>query len=81
MRTMDPRFIDDLAMRLSRAVPESLQGMTAEAEQAFRSVLTSALGRMNLVTREEFDVQVAVLKRTREMLERLEARLGDLEGK
>ena len=77
---MDPRFIDDLALRLSRAIPESLQGMTSDAEQAFRSILGSALGRMNLVTREEFDVQVAVLKRSRELLEKLEARLKELEG-
>ena len=77
---MDPRFIDDLALRLSRAIPESLQGMTSDAEQAFRSILSSALGRMNVVTREEFDVQVAVLKRTRELLEKLEARLREIEG-
>ena len=48
-------------------------------ERNFKSLLQSALARMDLVTREEFDVQTAVLARTREKLEALEARLKDLE--
>jgi len=52
-----------------------------DLEQNFRSVLQSSLSRLDLVTREEFDVQQAVLARTREKLEALELRLESLEEK
>lgn len=76
---MDPRFIDDLARRLAASVPESLQAVGRDVEANFRAVLQSGLSRLDLVTRQEFDVQVAVLKRTREKLERLEQRLAEME--
>lgn len=76
---MDPRFIDDLARRLSAAVPESVTTLRRDLEDNFRAVLQSGLSRFDLVTRQEFDVQRAVLKRTREKLEALEARLAALE--
>jgi len=55
--------------------------MGEDMERNFKSLLQSALARMDLVTREEFDVQMAVLARTREKLEALEARLAELEGR
>lgn len=55
--------------------------MREDLEQNFRSVLQSSLSRLDLVTREEFDVQQAVLARTREKLEALELRLESLEEK
>jgi len=76
----DPRLIDDLAGRLAGSVPESVAGLRRDLEQNFKGVLQSALARFDLVTREEFDVQTAVLRRTREKLEALERRLGELEG-
>jgi BMFP domain-containing protein YqiC len=76
---MDPRFIDDLARRLAAYVPESLQAVGRDVEANFRAVLQSGLSRLDLVTRQEFDVQVAVLKRTREKLEHLEQRLAEIE--
>lgn len=77
---MDPRFIDDLARRLSAAVPESLTAVRRDLEANFKAVLQSGLARLDLVTRQEFDVQAGVLRRTREKLEALEARLAALEG-
>jgi len=77
---MDPRFIDDLARRLSAVVPESVSALGRDLEGNFRAVLQSGLARMDLVTRQEFDVQMGVLKRTREKLEALEGRLAALEG-
>lgn len=77
---MDPRIIDDLARRLSAAVPEGLSAMRRDLESNFKAVLQSGLSRLDLVTRQEFDVQAAVLRRTREKLEALEARLAALEG-
>ena len=77
----DPRLIDDLARRLAGAVPESVVALRRDLEQNFKGVLQSQLTRLDLVTREEFDVQTAVLRRTREKLEALEKRIAELEGK
>jgi ubiquinone biosynthesis accessory factor UbiK len=76
---MDPRFIEDLARRLSAAVPQGLSDMRRDLEDNFKAVLQSALARMDLVTRQEFDVQAGVLRRTREKLEALEAKIAELE--
>jgi BMFP domain-containing protein YqiC len=75
----DPRLIDDLARRLAGAVPESVLALRRDIEQNFKGVLQSQLAQLDLVTREEFDVQATVLKRTREKLAALEQRLAELE--
>lgn len=77
---LDPKLLDDLAKKLAETVPAGLRDLKAEAERNFRSVLQAALGKLDLVTREEFDVQQTVLARTRERLEELAARLKDLES-
>jgi BMFP domain-containing protein YqiC len=77
----DPRLIDDLARRLAGSVPESVVALRRDLEQNFKGVLQGRLAKLDLVTREEFDVQAAVLKRTREKLAALEKRLASLEGK
>ena len=76
---LDMRLIDELSRKLSAALPPGLQRFREESEQQFRAVLTRAFERMNLVTREEFDAQAAVLARTREKLEGLVAQLEELE--
>ncbi len=76
----DPRLIDDLARRLAGSVPEGMLALRRDLEQNFKSVLQAGLAKFDLVTREEFDVQTAVLRRTREKLTELEARLRELEG-
>ena len=77
----DPRLIDDLARRLAGSVPESVVALRRDLGQNFKGVLQGQLARLELVTREEFDVQAAVLKRTRAKLAALEKRLAELEGK
>jgi BMFP domain-containing protein YqiC len=77
----DPRLIDDLARRLAGSVPESVVALRRDLEQNFKGVLQSQLAQLDLVTREEFDVQATVLKRTREKLATLEQRLAELESK
>lgn len=77
----DPGVIDDLARRLHDAVPQALRDMQEDLEQNFKAVLQSALARLELVTREEFDVQAAVLERTRQKLDALQARLDQLEAR
>jgi BMFP domain-containing protein YqiC len=76
---MSDKSIEDLARNLAESLPESLRAVRDDIETNFRSVLKSGLSRLDLVTREEFEVQEAVLARTREKLEALEKRLEDLE--
>lgn len=71
--------LDDLARQLAQSLPQNLRALGDDLERNFRALLHSGLERMDLVTREEFDVQSAVLERTREKLEALEARLAELE--
>ena len=76
---MDPRSIDDLARRLSAAVPPGVAALRRDLEDNFKAVLQSGLSKLDLVSRQEFDVQAAVLRRTREKLAALETRLAELE--
>jgi hypothetical protein len=76
----DRPTLDELAKQLVDSVPGNLKSMGEDMERNFKSLLQSALSRMDLVTREEFDVQMAVLSRTREKLEALETRLTELES-
>ena len=76
---IDLKSIDDLARRLSDLVPPGMKDARADLEQNFRSTLRAGLGRLDLVTREEFEVQRAVLLRTREKVEALERALAALE--
>ena len=69
---IDLNHIDDLARRLSQLVPPGLRDSQEELQQTFKSALQAGLAKLDLVTREEFDVQQAVLLRTREKLDALE---------
>ncbi len=73
--------IDELARRLAESVPQGIRSVKDDLEKNFRSVLRSGLGKLDLVTREEFEVQEAVLARTREKLDTLEERLQTIEAK
>ena len=75
---MDKSDIEKLVKSLAGAVPEGLNSMRGELEDNFRSVLRDGLAKLDLVTREEFEVQQAVLARSREKLERLEEQLKSL---
>lgn len=78
---MSDESIDGLAKKLADAVPEGLRSMREDVEQNFRSVLRGGLAKLDLVTREEFEVQEAVLARTREKLDALEQRIAEYEAK
>jgi BMFP domain-containing protein YqiC len=73
-------LIDDLAKRLSDLVPSGARAAHEEMLTNFRDALRSGLRRLDLVTREEFDVQRCVLMRTREKVEALESRVSELEA-
>jgi BMFP domain-containing protein YqiC len=76
---MSDKFIDELAGKLAESVPEGIRALREDLETSFRSVLDNGLNKLDLVTREEFEVQEAVLARTRQKLEALERRLAELE--
>lgn len=70
---------DDLAKKITGLLPDGVQQMQQDLEASIKALLQSSLSKMNLVSREEFDVQAALLARTREKLDRLEKQLSDLE--
>jgi BMFP domain-containing protein YqiC len=76
---VDKNIIDQLARKLSEAVPGDLHTLRADLENNFRSLLQTTLGKLDLVTREEFDVQRKVLERTREKLEAIERTLAEMQ--
>jgi BMFP domain-containing protein YqiC len=78
---MDKDSIESLAGKLAASVPEGLRVFRQDLEKNFRAVLASGLASLDLVTREEFEVQEAVLRRTREKLAALEARLAEYESR
>jgi BMFP domain-containing protein YqiC len=73
--------LDELARRLADSVPESLRSFGRDLEGNFKAVLQSQLSKLDLVSRQEFDVQAELLARTSAQLAALEARLKDLETK
>lgn len=76
---MDAKVIEDLARKLAESVPPGVRALQSDMEKNFRALLEATLVKMNLVTREEFDVQRRVLERTREKLVTLEAQIAELE--
>ena len=78
---IDLNHLDDLARRLSGLVPPGLRESREELQENFKAVLQSGLSKLDLVTREEFDVQRAVLLRTREKLEQLQGQVAKLESR
>lgn len=75
----DQPFIDRLMADISRRLPTDLGGLRSEVERNVRSVLAETVSRLDLITREEFDIQQQVLLRTREKLEALEKQVAELE--
>lgn len=71
--------LDDLARRLAESVPEPLREFGREMETNFKAVLQAQLSKLDLVSRNEFDVQAELLARTQAQLATLEARLKDIE--
>ena len=78
---MNNESVENIASKLAETLPESLRAVRDDLEQNFRAILRSSLSSLDLVTRDEFEVQRAVLARTREKLELLEAKLKELEEK
>ncbi len=76
---IDPRKIDEFAQRIQQALPPGIAAAGDDMRRNLKAAIETALSQMNLVGREEFDIQCAVLARTREKLEGLEERVKSLE--
>jgi ubiquinone biosynthesis accessory factor UbiK len=77
---MEQIRIDEIARRLLESVPPAFRSMQQDLETNFRAVLRSSLGKLDLVSRDEFDTQSRVLERTRARLEALEDKVRALEA-
>ena len=81
MAVVNANLLDELARRLADAVPAPVRALGRDLENNFKAILQAQLAKLELVSRQEFDVQAAILARTQAKLADLEARLRDLEGK
>lgn len=77
---LDPKFLDDITQRLAGVMPPAAKAVQADMEKNLRAAVQSALAKLDLVTREEFDVQRKVLARSRTKIEQLEKQLAELEA-
>lgn len=76
----DTKFIDDTVKRLSESLPPGLNKFKKDLEKNFRAILQSMFAKMDLVTREEFDIQKKVLTKTRIKMNTLEKQIANLEN-
>lgn len=74
---MKPTLIDELSQRIGSLLPEGVQGVRNDLEHNIHVLLQETLDKLNLVTREEFEIQSALLQRTREKVDRLEKQLDE----
>lgn len=77
---IEPKDLDKLAQQLSALLPDGITDVGEQMQSQFRDVLQSALAKMELVNREEFDVQRKVLARTRAKVDALEKTITELES-
>lgn len=75
---LDANTINDIADKLSGVIPDSVKTLKSDIDNNLRAVLESSLQQMNLVSREEFDIQTALLARTQKKLQQLEKQLEEL---
>jgi BMFP domain-containing protein YqiC len=77
---IDPKTLDDFAKRLAEVVPQSARDLHQDIEKNLRAVISSSFSKLNLVTREDFEIQQNVLQRTRSKVEKLEQQITQLEN-
>ena len=76
---IDPKKIEEMARQIHNALPPGIKSLGEEVDKKVKQVLQSQLNRLDMVSREEFEVQTKVLLRTREKLTALEEKLAQLE--
>lgn len=75
----DPKILNDMAKQFANSLPPAFKDLNVEVEKNFRAFMQSAFNRLDLVTREEFDIQTQVLAKTRAKVEQLEKQLAEIE--
>ncbi|MDC9590025.1 MULTISPECIES: ubiquinone biosynthesis accessory factor UbiK [Xenorhabdus] len=78
---LDPKKIEQIARQFHNVMPKGVKEFGDDVEKKLRTVLQSQLSKLDLVNREEFDIQTQVLLRTREKLAAMEQRLNELEAR
>ncbi|AKJ43163.1 ubiquinone biosynthesis accessory factor UbiK [Pragia fontium] len=78
---IDPKKIEQIAKQIHESMPKGIRELGDEVEKKIRQGLQNQLAKLDVVSREEFDIQTQVLLRTREKLTALEKRLTELEAK
>ncbi|PWC11922.1 hypothetical protein B4923_11450 [Brenneria roseae subsp. americana] len=78
---IDPKKIEQIARQVHESMPKGIRELGDDVEKRIRQVLQAQFTRLDLVNREEFDIQTQVLLRTREKIAQLEQRLSELEAK
>ena len=76
---IDPKKIEEMARQIHNALPPGIKSLGEEVDKKVKQVLQSQLNKLDMVSREEFDVQTKVLLRTREKLAALEEKLVQIE--
>jgi hypothetical protein len=77
----DPKKIEQIAKQIHESMPQSVKDLGTDVEQKVRQVIQGQLNKLDIVSREEFDVQTQVLLRTREKLTQMEQKLAEIESK
>ncbi|WP_060990099.1 ubiquinone biosynthesis accessory factor UbiK [Photobacterium leiognathi] len=77
----DPKKLEQVAKQIQDAMPQPVKDLGNDVEQKVRQVIQSQLGKLDVVNREEFEVQTQVLLRTRQKLNELEHKMAELEAK
>ncbi|MGF1738795.1 ubiquinone biosynthesis accessory factor UbiK [Photobacterium satsumensis] len=77
----DPKKLEQVAKQIQDSMPQPVKELGNDVEQKVRQVIQAQLGKLDVVSREEFDVQTQVLLRTRQKLSALEQKLDELEGR
>ncbi|MBV1842779.1 MULTISPECIES: ubiquinone biosynthesis accessory factor UbiK [Photobacterium] len=77
----DPKKLEQIAKQIQDAMPQPVKELGNDVEQKVRQVIQAQLGKLDVVSREEFDVQTQVLLRTRQKLTALEQKLEELESR
>ncbi|SDH55254.1 hypothetical protein SAMN04488136_11952 [Vibrio xiamenensis] len=77
----DPKKLEQIAKQIHDSMPQPVKDLGSDVDQKVRQVIQGQLNKLDVVSREEFDVQTQVLLRTRQKLTEMEKKLADIEAK
>ncbi|WP_261816268.1 ubiquinone biosynthesis accessory factor UbiK [Vibrio gallicus] len=77
----DPKKLEQVAKQIHESMPQPVKNLGADVDQKVRQVIQAQLNKLDVISREEFEVQTQVLLRTRQKLNEMEKKMADLEEK